>query len=99
MSELYAVKLIVQPNPIVQQTIEYHWLEGTWFNETENRHTGFDTVTNLAFPNIVQVQFGELLQLSAAQWHACGKPLLLTLNEIAKIKQVLHIVHQIDKRQ
>lgn len=97
MSELFAVVLTVQPNPVVQQTIEYHWLEGTWFNVTEQRHTGYDTVTHYAMPNIKQVSFGDRLNLTGAQWRAMGSPLLLTLNEITTIQQTLKLAHKMDR--
>ena len=97
MSELFAVVLTVQPNPVVQQTIEYHWREGVWFNVTEQRHTGYDTVTHYAMPNIKLVSFGDKLSLTSAQWRAVGSPLLLTLNEITTIQQILKLAHKIDR--
>lgn len=91
MAQLYAVKLIVQPNPIVQQTIEYKWLEGTWFNVTEQRHTGYDTVTHFAMPNIIKVEFGDKLKLTKREWQAVGSPLLLKADEIETIQRTLRI--------
>jgi len=95
MSELYAVKLTVQPSPLTQQTIEYRWAEGTWFNLTENHHTGYDTVTHYAFPNITRVEFGDKLSLSKREWQAVGSPLLLKMNEIEVIKRTLKIARGI----
>jgi hypothetical protein len=95
MSELFAVKLVIQPNPIVQQLIEYRWLEGTWFNVTEQKHTGLDTMTHYVMPNIKAVWFGAKLKLSKADWEAVGSPLLLTENELGVIKRTLLIAQKL----
>ena len=89
MSELFAVVLTVQPDPLVQLKLEYRWAAGTWFNVTEQRHTGPDTVALCMRTPSTQVSFGDKLRLTQPQWRAIGSPLMLTLNEITTIKQVL----------
>jgi hypothetical protein len=97
MSELFAVKLTVQPDPLVQLKLEYRWAAGTWFNVTEQRHTGPDSVALCMRTPSTQVSFGDKLSLTSAQWRAVGSPLLLTLNEIQTIKQVFGIAHSLDR--